>query len=139
MDRPSRLVQDLAPGTLVAIDAMAFIYQLESSPTYRPIVEPLFAALARGRLRAVTSVITLMEIAVLPIRLERSDLADDYEAYLLAYPNLTIVDVDRTNDRALTRPGHPAALDRHLSRNPSMTHSAGYSELGTRTNGRRAV
>ena len=74
---------------------MAFIYQLESSPTYCPIVEPFFAAVARGYIRAVTSVITLMEIAVLPIRLDRSDLADNYEAYLLAYPNLTILDVDR--------------------------------------------
>src|SRR6266498_965571 len=78
---------------------MAIIYQLEASPTYRPVVEPVFDTLAAGGIRAVTSVITLMEIAVLPIRRDRRDLADGYEAYLLEYPNLTIVDVDRTITR----------------------------------------
>ncbi len=78
---------------------MAVIYRVESSPNYRPIVEPFFDALAAGAFHAVTSVVTLMEIAVDPLRLDNPRLADAYEEYLLAYPNLTIVDVDR----AITR------------------------------------
>ena len=78
---------------------MAVIYRVESSPSYLPIVEPFFSSLAAGAFRAVTSVITLMEVAVGLLRLEDFALADDYEALLVRFPNLTIVDVDRTITR----------------------------------------
>ena len=99
MDGPSGLLRDIVPGSLVAIDSMAVIYRVESSPSYVPIVEPFFTALAAGVFRAVTSVITLMEVAVGPLRRDDSDLASEYEALLLQFPNLTVVDVDR----AITR------------------------------------
>jgi len=69
----------------VSIDTMAFIYQIEESPTYAPIVAPFFVALAEGRFSAVTSVITLLELNVVPLRLDRPDVADQYEALLLSY------------------------------------------------------
>ena len=99
MDRSPGLVQAIVPGSLVAIDTMAFIYRVETSPNYAPIVEPFFTALARGSFRAVTSVITLMEITVGPLRAERPDLADGYELLLAAFPSLVLVDVDRTIGR----------------------------------------
>ena len=75
---------------------MAFIYRVETSPSYAPIVEPFFSALASGAFRAVTSVITLMEIAVGPLRAERADLADAYELLLSSFPSLVLADVDRS-------------------------------------------
>ncbi len=74
---------------------MVFIYHIESVPEYRPIMAPFFDALARGAFRAVTSVTSLMEIAVHPLRSQRPEVADDYEILLLNYPNLRVLDVER--------------------------------------------
>src|SRR5687768_3451853 len=70
VDRAPGLVEAIASGSLVAIDTMAFIYRVETSPGYASIVEPFFSALARGTFHAITSVITLMEITVGPLRNE---------------------------------------------------------------------
>ncbi|MGH2350672.1 MAG: type II toxin-antitoxin system VapC family toxin, partial [Chloroflexota bacterium] len=92
MDGLTAAIPTVAP---VGIDTIAFIYHIEASPAYRGIVGPLFVALAGGSFRAVTSVLTLMEIAVRPLQVQRPEVADDYELLLLNYPNLTIVDIDR--------------------------------------------
>jgi predicted nucleic acid-binding protein len=91
-----QLTEAIPRGTLVGVDTAAFIYQIECSPVYGEVVGPFFAALARREFRAVTSVISLMEISVRPLRLERPEVADDYEILLLTYPNLVVVDVDRS-------------------------------------------
>jgi predicted nucleic acid-binding protein len=81
-------------GALVGIDTVTFIYHLELAPTYRGIVRPFFTALERGTFQAVTSVMTLLEIAVRPLQLQRPDIADDYELLLLEYPNLRVCGID---------------------------------------------
>lgn len=43
----------------------------------------------------MTSVITLMEVAVRPLQLQRPEISDDCDLLLLNYPNLSVVDVDR--------------------------------------------
>lgn len=110
MGRRQTLAEAIAPGAIVSIDTMAFIYQIEESPTYVPIVEPFFVALADGRFSAVTSVITLMEMNVVPLRLDRPDVADQYETLLRSYPNLTIVGVDR----AITRRAAQLRAERRM-------------------------
>lgn len=89
------LGNSIPDGSLVGIDTSPFIYQLEASPKYFAIVDPFFRDLARGRFRAVTSTITLMEVAVRPLQLQRPEVADDYELLLINYPHLRVVDVDR--------------------------------------------
>ena len=89
------LTDAIPRGSLVGIDTAVFIYQIEAAPTYRHVVGPFFAALARGEYRGVTSVIALMEIAVRPLQLERPEVADDYELLLVTYPHLTVTDIDR--------------------------------------------
>jgi predicted nucleic acid-binding protein len=89
-------VADAVPsGALVGIDASPFIYHIEANPTFAPVVRPLFRDLEQGRFASVTSVITLMEIAVRPLRLALPDVADEYEVLLTNFPNLRIVDIDR--------------------------------------------
>lgn len=43
--------------------------------------------------------LTLMEIAVKPLRLGRPDVAEEYEALLVSFPNLFIADLDRATMR----------------------------------------
>ena len=93
------LEQVIAPGAIVALDTMMFIYQLEESPTYWPIVRPIFRDLAAGRFSAVTSVVSLLEVIVQPLRNEAPQVADHYEALLYAYPHLTLIDVNRSITR----------------------------------------
>ena len=96
MAAPRGLAAAVAPGRLVAVDTMAFIYHIEAAPRYAAAVAPFFAALAQGVFEAVTSVLSLMELAVRPLQLGRQEVADDYEVALLTYPHLRVVDVDRS-------------------------------------------
>jgi len=79
----------------IGFDTSTFIYQLEVSPRYVDAATIALDGLARGDYRGVTSVLTLMEIAVRPLQLSRPDVADEYETLLAAFPNLTIVEVSR--------------------------------------------
>jgi predicted nucleic acid-binding protein len=47
-----------------------------------------------GRFEGITSVVTVLEISVKPLRLGRPEAADAYEALLGDIPHLTIVDLD---------------------------------------------
>jgi predicted nucleic acid-binding protein len=90
-------------GATVGLDTVTFIYHIEQSPAYAEVVGPLFVALEQGYFRAVTSVITLLEIAVGPFQLQRPDVAATYELLLTRYPNLTMRDVDRDVAREAAR------------------------------------
>jgi len=85
----------IPPASIVGIDTVTFSYYFEAVPRYVDVVAPLFEALASGHFAAVTSVVSLMEIAVQPLRLNRPDIADTYELLLHNYPHLRVVDVDR--------------------------------------------
>ena len=55
--------------------------------------------LAGGAFTGVTSVLTLMEIAVKPLQMGRPDVAEEYEVLLANYPNLIIAAIDRPTVR----------------------------------------
>jgi len=78
----------------IGADTMVFIYHLEDHSVYAPLTTPIFEAWEAGKNIGVTSVITLMEILVLPKRLGKAKLARDYRELLLTYPNLLIVGID---------------------------------------------
>jgi len=79
----------------IGIDTPIFIYHLENHPTYSPFTQVLLARIESGETKAMTSVITLLEIAVRPFQLGRPDVAMKYETLLVKFPNLSIVDIDR--------------------------------------------
>ena len=88
------LLADLAPGALVGMDTSPFIYFLEAHPAYGPVVKPLLAdRLAQGVNRGVTSMITLAEVLVQPLRQQRIDLADKYRTLLLGNEHLVIAEI----------------------------------------------
>jgi predicted nucleic acid-binding protein len=80
----------------VGFDTSIFIYHLEGSTRFAEPARNALDALARGSFFGVTSILTLMEISVQPLRLGRPIAADEYELLLSSFPNLQIVDVDRT-------------------------------------------
>jgi predicted nucleic acid-binding protein len=92
-------VEDVGAGP-VALDTAPFIYLIEEHPRFLPIVRPVFAAIAAGRLRAVTSGLTLLETLVQPYRSGNAPLADRYEAVLTRSRGLRFEEITRPVCRA---------------------------------------
>jgi len=76
-------------GQVVGLDTAPLIYFIEQNPTYREVVDPFFESLAEGRFRAVTSVVTLLEVLVHPLRHGDEALAQQYRNILLNAEGLT--------------------------------------------------
>src|SRR5512135_3589130 len=93
------LIEEIGPGP-IALDTACFIYLIEEDPRYLPPLQPVFDALDAGRLLAVTSAVTLLEVLVVPLRGGDADLADRYEAFLTRSRGLTMVDLSRPLLRA---------------------------------------
>lgn len=77
----------------VALDTAPLIYFIEEHPGYSPIIIPFFEALAMGRLCAVTSTITLLEVLVLPLKQNNLKLAQQYRNILLNTEGLSIENI----------------------------------------------
>jgi uncharacterized protein len=84
----------LSHGT-VALDTSIFIYHFEDHPRYRDLTDRILGTISRGKCRAVASELTLLELLVRPLQLERQDVADEYEALLSHFPNLELVPLSR--------------------------------------------
>jgi predicted nucleic acid-binding protein len=90
-----RLIQKLAKAGIVGIDTPIFIYHIEAHPQYSPLTQGIFSSMEKGKWTGITSAITLMEINVHPWKIGREDVARKYEALLVNFPNLNIVNIDR--------------------------------------------
>ena len=85
----------LAKAKVIGLDTSIFVYFLENNESYAPLAQITLKGIENGKWQGVTSTITLMEITVRPWQLENESAAREYEAVLVHFPNLTIVDVDR--------------------------------------------
>jgi predicted nucleic acid-binding protein len=109
------LLTDVGEGP-VALDSSIFIYFIERNPRFHPIVRPIFAAIAEGRLEAVTSTLTLLETLVLPLRTGNEVLARQYERFLTESRGLSLVSIslgllrEAAQVRATTRLKTPDSL-----------------------------
>jgi len=81
-------------GKTVFIDTSPFIYFIEGHSKYKIDLQKIFKANDQGRIKIKTSVITLLEVLVLPLKLNRLDLANEYEKILTESPHLDILQVD---------------------------------------------
>lgn len=93
----------LREAKVIGLDTPVFIYLFENNPRYAPLAQIAINGIEKGKWQGVTSTITLMEIIVRPWQLEREMVAREYEAILVHFPNLSIVDVDRHVARAAAR------------------------------------
>ena len=83
----------------IGLDTPIFIYHLEGTTHLAGLAGVALDELAGGAFSGVTSVLTLMEIAVKPLQLRRPDIAEEYEVLLASYPNLVIAALDRPTAR----------------------------------------
>ena len=93
------LMADLGPGS-VALDTAVFIYFIEEDPRFLPLIDPLFREADQGTRELVTSVLTLLEVLVVPYRAGNRLLADRYEALLTRSRGIRLVDLTRDQLRA---------------------------------------
>jgi len=70
-------------GAVVGLDTAPLIYFIEENPLYLPLVRPFFEAVDRGDFQVITSVLTLTEVLVHPLRQGNRRLADQYRQTLL--------------------------------------------------------
>lgn len=85
----------LAKAKVIGLDTPIFIYFLEEHKQYKELAQITLNGIEKGKWQGVTSTITLMEITVRPWQVERESVAREYEAVLVHFPNLSIIDVDR--------------------------------------------
>lgn len=90
----------LARAKVIGLDTPIFIYFLENNARYGPLAQLTLNGIEKGKWQGITSAITLMEITVRPWQLGRESAAREYEAVLVHFPNLSVVDVDRNVARA---------------------------------------
>jgi predicted nucleic acid-binding protein len=94
------LSKRLARAKVIGLDTPVFIYFLENNERYGELAQITINGIEKGKWEGVTSTITLMEITVRPWQLGRESVAREYEAVLVHFPNLSVVDVDRDVARA---------------------------------------
>jgi len=92
-------IQDVRGGP-VGLDTVAFIYLIEAHPRFLPVVEPVFAAMDSGRIEAVSSSLTLLEVLVVPYRAGDLRLAQRYEELLTQSRGLRLTEIGRAQLRA---------------------------------------
>ena len=90
------LIDAVPAGTLVALDTMVWIYELEAHPQFGPVVHSFFCdGLEAGRNPAGSSQLTLGELLVQPLSVGRADLADRYRRIFTTGSGFTVWDVTR--------------------------------------------
>lgn len=88
------LIADLGSGR-TGIDTSLFIYFMEESPRFLPLVEPLFREADAGARELVTSALTLLEVLVVPYRAADRPLAERYEQLLTRSRGIRVIDLSR--------------------------------------------
>lgn len=85
----------LAPlqGQVVGLDTAPLIYFIEENPTYLEMTDAFFEAIVRGEFRVLTSVVTLLEVLVYPLRQGNRILAQQYRDILFNEEGLTTIEM----------------------------------------------
>ena len=83
-------------GQVVALDSAPLIYFIEQRKPYVDLLRPVFRAVEEGQFSLVTSVVTLLEVMVQPIRHDDEALANNYQDILLNGTNIRMEPVTLT-------------------------------------------
>jgi len=82
-------------GRTVYLDANVFIYAVEGFDIYRPLIEQLFDHIDSGKIKAVTSMLTLSECLVKPYREHRDSIVTVYNDCIKNSAYLAVADISR--------------------------------------------
>ncbi|MBW4561641.1 MAG: PIN domain-containing protein [Mojavia pulchra JT2-VF2] len=80
-------------GQIVGLDTAPLIYLIEENPNYLEVTNAFFEAMFRGEFTVVTSVITISEVLVYPLRQRNIELAQQYRDILFNSQGLTTIEV----------------------------------------------
>lgn len=94
---------DALKGKLVGLDTAPTIYYLEEHPDYVGLLDPFFDALDNGECSIITSVITLLEGLVRPIRIGDTNLVRQWYDFLYTTGGLTTVGISPQIAEAASR------------------------------------
>jgi predicted nucleic acid-binding protein len=78
----------------VGLDTMVFIYEFAKHKKYFPLAHEVFLGLEKGRLKAVTSLVSFIEVCSLPALEGNEELLKVYKEVFLKTPNLEMVNPD---------------------------------------------
>jgi predicted nucleic acid-binding protein len=87
--------QQIANHQVIGLDTSIFIYHLEAHPKYLPLTQLILRQIQAGHCTGVASTVAIMELTVQPWRLNRADIARQYEVLLANFPHLQLMDVTR--------------------------------------------
>lgn len=79
----------------IAIDTCIWIYHFAEHPEIIELTRGLLTAAQSGTCEAVVSDLSLLEILVHPLTLDRTEVADEYETLLINFPHLHLVPISR--------------------------------------------
>lgn len=85
-----RLVEALKDVKRIAMDTVCVIYFIENHPKYANTVEYVLRLIEQEKIEAQSSVITLAETLVKPLKLKDVKLEDDYRDFLQDRENLPL-------------------------------------------------
>ena len=94
---------DILRGKVVGVDTTLFIYFIERNPTYVDIARAFFQVVDRGECKTVTSVISLLEVLVVPFRNGDMDLVRQYNDILFDTEGLSTVSLSPVIAEAAAR------------------------------------
>ena len=80
-------------GLRICIDTAPFIYYIEKHQKYLSVVKPVFVEIDAGKIEAITSTITLLEVLVHPFKTGNETLAERYREILLYSEGLTSFEI----------------------------------------------
>ena len=87
------LIQKLTNKT-VFLDTAPLIYYIEENQQYSPLLDKLFIANSKGKFIFKTSVITLLEVLVHPMRHNEHQLVEQYQNILCNSPTINIFELN---------------------------------------------
>jgi predicted nucleic acid-binding protein len=80
--------------TRLFLDTAPVIYYVERNPQYAALTDAVFDRIDNGALAAVTSPITLLECLVIPFRLARVDVQQDFMDLIVSGQGITFAPLD---------------------------------------------
>lgn len=85
---------EIFAGKRVFIDTAPLIYFIEDKNLYRKILTEFMAHVEAGDVILVSSTLTLMEVLVQPLRMNRHDIVKGYEEIMTRSQSLQLVEFD---------------------------------------------
>jgi len=90
----SQFRRDLLYVQAIGLDTMCFLYHFVDYPRYSELTEALFSLLEKGKLQAVTSMVTIAEAFVHVEASGNTQVLHEYEMAFKNSPNVDILPID---------------------------------------------